>query len=172
MTGPFVTYNWEGQFEDVQPTPPYKNLQKGKAAEYSSYLFKLSVTDSSLEPQARELLAWCEDQFTIWSQPLTHLDSANWKMPCALEQYGYYTPIDASIADMIRGFTEAYAVTRDQLYLMKAMALADNITRTQRPDGTIPTYFDSRSETALDWLNCMVYSARVLMRLDEVENSR
>ena len=168
MSGPFVTYNWEGQFEDVHPTPPYENLEKGKPAEFSSYLFKLSASDPSLEPQARELIAWCEDQFTIWSQPLTHMDSANWKMPCALEQYGYYTPIDASISDMIRGFTEAYAVTRDQLYLAKAMALADNITRVQRPDGTIPTYFDSRSETALDWLNCMVFSARVLMRLDEV----
>ncbi len=168
MTGPFVTYNWEGQFEDVQPTPAYENLEKGKPAEFSSYLFTLSASNAALLPQARELLAWCEDQFTVWSQPLTHLDSANWKMPCALEQYGYYTPIDASVSDMIRGYAAAYAVTGDNLYLAKAIALADNITRTQRPDGTIPTYFDSRADTGVDWLNCMIFSARVLMRLDEV----
>ncbi|MDA3925111.1 MAG: hypothetical protein PF904_10480 [Kiritimatiellae bacterium] len=168
MTGPFVTYNWEGQFEDVQPTPAYENLEKGKPAEFSSYLFKLSVFNAALLPQARELLAWCEDQFTVWSQPLTHLDSANWQMPCALEQYGYYTPIDASVSDMIRGYAEAYAVTGDNLYLVKSKALADNITRMQRPDGTIPTYFDSRAATGVDWLNCMIFSARVLMRLDEV----
>lgn len=168
MTTRFVSYNWEGQFEDVQPTPAYANLEKGKAAEFSSYLFKLSAADPLLLSQARELLAWCEDQFTVWGQPLTHMDSTNWKMPCALEQYNYYTPIDASISDMIRGFTEAYAVTGDQLYLVKARALADNITRVQRPNGTIPTYFDSRANTNEDWLNCMVFSARVLMRLDEV----
>ena len=168
MEGPFATYNWEGQFEDVQPTQPYENLEKGKPAEFSSYLFRRSTSDAALLPQARELLAWCEDQFVVWSQPLTHLDSANWKLPCALEQYDYYTPIDASVGDMIRAFANAYAVTGDALYLAKAMALADNVTRMQRADGTIPTYFDSRANTGLDWLNCMIFTAQTLMRLDEV----
>lgn len=168
MQGPFVSYNWEGQFEDMQPTPPYENLEKGKPAEFSSYLFALSANDPTLLPQARELLAWCEDQFTVWSQPLTHLDSANWQMPCALEQYHYYTPIDASSADMIRAFANAYAVTREPVYLEKAKAMADTVTRMQRTDGTIPTYFDSRASTGTDWLNCMVFAARALMRLDQV----
>jgi len=171
MQGPFVTYNWEGQFEDMQPTPPYVNLEKGKPAEFSSYLFARSVAEPSLLPQARELLAWCEDQFTVWSQPLTHLDSANWQLPCALEQYHYYTPIDASSADMIRAFANAYAVTREAAYLEKAKALANHVTRMQRADGTIPTYFDSRANTGTDWLNCMIFTARALMRLDEVMTS-
>jgi len=166
--GPLATYNWEGQFEDMQPTPPYENLEKGKPAEFSSYLFALSAADPALLPQARELLAWCEDQFTVWSQPLAHLDSAHWQMPCALEQYHYYTPIDASSADMTRAFANAYAVTREPVYLEKAKALADTMTRMQRPDGTIPTYFDSRASTGTDWLNCMVFAARALMRLDAV----
>jgi maltose/maltodextrin transport system substrate-binding protein len=168
MAGPFVTYNWEAQFEDMQPTPSYENLEKGKPAEFSTYLFALSAAEPARLAQARELLAWCEDQFVVWSQPLTHLDSANWKTPCALEQYGYYTPIDASLADMIRAFANAYDATGDRLYAAKAMALADTVTRMQRPDGTIPTYFDSRAGTGLDWLNCMVFTAQALMRLDEV----
>ena len=169
--GPFATYNWEGQFEDMQPTPPYENLEKGKPAEFSGYLFVRSAAEPTLLPQARELLAWCEDQFTVWRQPLTHLDSANWQMPCALEQYHYYTPIDASSADMIRAFANAYAVTREAVYLEKAKALADTVTRMQRADGTIPTYFDSRASTGTDWLNCMIFAARALMRLDEVMTS-
>jgi len=168
LDGPFTSYNWEGQFEDVQPTPPYENLEKGKAAEFSSHLFRLSASDPARMPQARELLAWCEDQFVVWSQPLTHLDSANWRLPCALEQYNYYTPIDASVGDMIRAFANASAATGDPLYLAKALALADNVTRMQRADGTIPTYFDSRAATGVDWLNCMIFAARALMRLDEV----
>ena len=168
LDGPFTSYNWEGQFEDMQPTPAYENLEKGKAADFSSYLFRLSASDSARLPQARELLAWCEDQFVVWSQPLTYLDSANWKMPCTLEQYNYYTPIDASVADMIRAFANAYAVTGDALDLAKAMALADTVTRMQRADGTIPTYFDSHADIGVDWLNCMIFAARTLMRLDEV----
>lgn len=159
LAGPFASYNWEGQFEDMQPTPPYENLEKGKPAEFAGHLFRRSASDAALLPQARELLAWCEDQFVVWSQPLTHLDSANWKLPCALEQYNYYTPIDASLGDMIRAFSDAYAVTGDALYLAKAMALADNVTRMQRADGTIPTYFDSRANTGLDWLNCMIFGS-------------
>ena len=45
-------------------------------------------------------------------------------------------------------------------------ALADNITRHQRGDGTIPTYFDSRKGS--DWVNCMVYVADRLEALAAV----
>ena len=85
------------------------------------------------------------------------MDWKNWKTPTALEQYDYYTPIDASMGDMIGAFAAAYKATGDSLYLEKAKALADNITRHQRADGTIPTYFDSRKGS--DWVNCMVYVA-------------
>jgi len=106
---------------------------------------------------ARELVDWCEDQFTVWSDPIHHMDWQHWKLPTAFEQYEYYTPIDASMGDMIGGFAAAYAATKDPLYLAKARALADNVTRHQRADGTIPTYFDSRKGS--DWANCMIFVA-------------
>ena len=116
---------------------------------------------------AREIVAWCEDQFTVWSDPVHHMDWKHWKMPTALEQYEYYTPIDASMGDMIGAYASAYRVTKDPLLLAKGKALADNITRHQRADGTIPTYFDSRKGS--DWVNCMVYVADRLEALADAE---
>ena len=150
--GPLSTWNWDGQFEDMDPMPPYQNLQKGSAVDTALRLFKLGRTDEALE-----LVRWCEDQFTVWSDPIHNMDWEHWKTPTALEQYDYYTPIDASMGDMIGAFAASYKATGDRLWLEKARALADNITRNQRADGTIPTYFDSRRGS--DWVNCMVYVA-------------
>ncbi len=166
MKGPCVTWNWDGQFEDMDPMPPYSNLQKGPAVDMAIELFATGG-DQAL---ACELVDWAEDQFTVWSDPLHHMDWRNWKMPTALEQYDYYTPIDGSMGDMIGAFAAAYRATRNPLYREKAKALADNITRHQRADGTIPTYFDSRKGS--DWVNCMVYVALRLEFLADVLDDR
>jgi len=158
MNGPVRTWNWDGQFEDMDPLPPYRNLQKGVAIDTAVRLFAKGDVKTALE-----LVDWCEDQFTVWSDPIHNMDWQHWKTPTALEQYDYYTPIDASMADMVRGFAAAYKATGQALYLAKAKALADNITRHQRKDGTIPTYFDSRRGS--DWVNCMVYVAHTLEML-------
>ena len=156
----FATWNWDGQFEDMDPMPPYHDMEKQKACDFAVWLF-----GEKRMGEARELLAWCEDQFVVWSDPIHNMDWKNWKMPTALEQYDYYTPIDASMADFIGAFTAAYRATGDALYLEKAKALADCVTRHQRADGTIPTYFDSRKGS--DWVNCMVYTAVRLQALDD-----
>lgn len=152
LDGPATTWNWDGQFEDMDPMPPYANLQKGVAVDTALRLFERGET-----ARAQEIVDWCEDQFTVWSDPIHHMDWRNWKTPTALEQYDYYTPIDASMGDMIGAFAAAYRATGDRVCLEKAKALADNVTRHQRADGTIPTYFDSRKGS--DWVNCMVYVA-------------
>ena len=162
--GPLATWNWDGQFEDQDPLPPYSNLQKGVAIDIAVRLFALGRV-----AEAREIVDWCEDQFTVWSDPLHHLDWRHWKTPTALEQYEYYTPIDASMGDMVRGFSAAFAATGDPLYRAKSLAIADNLVRNQRPDGTIPTYFDSRGGS--DWVNCMVYVATCLETAASMEDS-
>ena len=161
LDGPVKTWNWDGQFEDMDPMPPYKNLQKGVAADTALRLFALGRV-----AEGCELVDWCEDQFVVWSDPIHNMDWKNWKTPTALEQYDYYTPIDASMGDMIGAFAAAYKATGNGLYLEKAKALADNITRNQRADGTIPTYFDSRKGS--DWANCMIYVADRLELLADV----
>ena len=161
MDGPVKTWNWDGQFEDMDPMPPYTNLQKGVAVDTALRLFAQGRI-----AEGCELVDWCEDQFVVWSDPIHNMDWRNWKTPTALEQYDYYTPIDASMGDMIGAFAAAYKATGNALYLEKAKALADNITRNQRPDGTIPTYFDSRKGS--DWVNCMVYVADRLEAIADV----
>ena len=161
LKGPVATWNWDGQFEDMDPMPPYKNLQKGCAVDTALRLFAQGRI-----AEGCELVDWCEDQFVVWSDPIHNMDWKHWKTPTALEQYDYYTPIDASMGDMIGAFAAAYKATGNALYLEKAKALADNITRNQRPDGTIPTYFDSRKGS--DWVNCMVYVADRLEALADV----
>ena len=161
LKGPVATWNWDGQFEDMDPMPPYKNLQKGCAVDTALRFFAQGRI-----AEGCELVDWCEDQFVVWSDPIHNMDWKHWKTPTALEQYDYYTPIDASMGDMIGAFAAAYKATGNALYLERAKALADNITRNQRPDGTIPTYFDSRKGS--DWVNCMVYVADRLESLADV----
>ena len=161
LNGPVKTWNWDGQFEDMDPMPPYKNLQKGCAVDTALRFFAQGRV-----AEGCELVDWCEDQFVVWSAPIHNMDWKHWKTPTALEQYDYYTPIDASMGDMIGAFAAAYKATGNSLYLEKAKALADNITRNQRADGTIPTYFDSRKGS--DWVNCMIYVADRLEFLADV----
>ena len=161
LDGPVKTWNWDGQFEDMDPMPPYKNLQKGCAVDTALRFFSQGRV-----AEGCELEDWCEDQFVVWSDPIHNMDWKHWKTPTALEQYDYYTPIDASMGDMIGAFAAAYKATGNGLYLEKAKALADNITRNQRADGTIPTYFDGRKGS--DWVNCMVYVADRLEALADV----
>jgi maltose/maltodextrin transport system substrate-binding protein len=165
LEGPLKNWNWDGQFEDMDPMPPYQNLQKGVAAGMAKRLFTLGRLSEGCE-----LVAWCEDQFVVWSDPIHHMDWKNWKTPTALEQYDYYTPIDASMGDMIGAFAAASVATGNRLYLEKAKALADNITRHQHADGTIPTYFDSRKGS--DWVNCMVFVADQLETLADILDRR
>ena len=148
-------YKWNGQFEDVEPLADYVNLQHGNAIAFAEQLFKLGRTED-----ACAIVDWCEDQFVVWSDPYPEGVTASAKTPTALEQYSYYVPIDGSMVSLIRGFKAAYEATGNALYLEKARALADNLTRQQRANGTIPTYFSSNA--SVDWINCMLASRAAL----------
>ncbi len=159
--GTFASWNWDGQFEDIDPLPPYVDLTPARAFGFSSWLFRAGRT-----ADAKLTLAWCEDQFVVWSDPIHHMDWKNWKMPTVLEQYEYYTPIDNSMGNMVKALIVAWKWTGEDLYREKARALADCLLRHQRSDGTIPTYFDKRGGS--DWINCMVCSAESLMAFAEI----
>lgn len=155
---------WNGQFEDATIKPDYVNLQHGNAITFALQLFRVGRTED-----ACALVDWCEDQFVVWSAPCPDgIDFQTWRTPTALEQYDYYTAIDGSMCMMIKGFLAAYQATGKALYLEKARALADNLTRGQRPDGTIPTYFSNRRGS--DWINCMLSSREVLSRMSKYDD--
>ena len=78
LKGPATTWNWDGQFEDMDPMPPYRNLQKGVAVDAAIRLFALGRN-----AEACEMVDWCEDQFVVWSDPIHNMDWKNWKTPTA-----------------------------------------------------------------------------------------
>ena len=68
-TGPLTDWNWDGQFEDIQPRPPYQDLTKHNAIEAMLYLLKRRGGSPAARKLAREILRWSEDQFVFWESP-------------------------------------------------------------------------------------------------------
>ena len=90
----------------------------------------------------------------------------------------YFTPIDASAAKMVWGFTKAFEATGDPLHLAKARSLADSIARVQVPAGpnaglyltAWATIYRDEWHKPFDyyWVNCLMYDVKALLDLDAV----
>ena len=89
----------------------------------------------------------------------------DWFLPAAVEQYAFFTPINASSADLIEAWLAAYKATGRRDYLAKAAALATTLTVAQRyfGGGEIPTHL-RQVQPELNWLNCSVEAADTLLR--------
>ena len=168
------TFNWTGQFEDVAAHKPYQNLSKYEASWFAQYLLNNIEKDSSYIPLAKELIAFCEDQFVVWENPGINDNWGNsserWHTPAVLEQYMCYVPIDASAVQMINTFYLAFEKTNQAMYREKAMALANSIVNTQEEDGMIPTFWVPGFTEF--WNNCMVSSLTMLSKLNSVQHSK
>ena len=193
--GPMATYNWEGQFEDGPPTPPYMNLSKHPACDCAIYLLQKFPDDSKRVAEARELARFAEDQFVLWELPVRK-DGAimspatcprigdnkpfawnlstcrSWHVPGALEQYDCYNPIDASNAKLVRTYLALYRVTKNPLDLEKARAMADSIVNMTPENGDLPTHWRGKWSEQENWTNCMLHAADALMELDAVLRSQ
>lgn len=161
---PMQTYNWTGQFEDVAAHKPYENLTKYEASWFAQYLLNNSGKDTAYTRLAKELIAFCEDQFVVWEKPGIYDNwgnsSAGWHTPAVLEQYKCYVPIDASAVQMINTFFVAYEKTKENIYREKAFALANSLVNSQSENGMIPTFWAPGFEEF--WNNCMVSSLTML----------
>ncbi len=170
--GPLATWNWEGQFEDVVPTAPYRNLTKHDACDTAMYLLKRFPGDPRRLAQARELVRFAEDQFVCWERPMHGIKDPrcrlgvwcceSWRCPAVLEQYNCYVPIDSSAAKLIRTWLAMFRATGNPLDLARARALGDAIVRETHDDGYLPTFWMDMRE---DWPNCMLASAAALAEL-------
>ena len=165
---PVKTFNWTGQFEDVAAVKPYENLTKYEASWFAQYLLKNQDKDSSYITTAKELIAFCEDQFVVWENPGIYDNWGNssdqWHTPAVTEQYHCYVPIDASAVQMINTFYLAYKKTGETIYREKAVALANSLINTQKENGLIPTFW-APGFTEF-WNNCMVSSLTMLEMLN------
>ena len=198
MENPVKTFNWEGQFEDMGYSKNYSNMERGKPLAFAVILLSRSEGKPGYTEMAEELIRFAEDQFIVWEQPLprelfrTSLRpiprkayyTGKWFTPCALEQYDFYTPIDASSASAILAYKKAYEITGKELYLAKAISLADNQTVAQDIAGGIyPTYMmnlagrkrfsdpttsNEPNEVWTGWLNCATITAKALLELNEL----
>lgn len=172
MDNPEKTFDWTGQFEDVAANSQYQNLSHYEASWFAMRLLDSKEKDSSDIRMAKELIAFCEDQFIVWEKPDIYDDrnglSNEWHVPAALEQYHCYLPIDASTDQMILMFCKAYKTTGDPIYRAKAIALANSIVNCQKEDGQIPTFlYPFRKDNF--WPNCMVYSLKMLEQMSALK---
>ena len=183
------SFNWEGQFEDVSAQKfSYQNLSKHIATDIYLYLGRIRPDDPEVRRGAREVQRFSEDQFIVWEQPgwtgsperfkepaeetFRSRDWGwfRWHVPCVLEQYRCYVPVDASSAKMIRYFLFMYDLEKNSLDLAKARALGDSVTRIQVCNGRIPTWMNPERQSADDWINCMFGAAEALKLLARYEN--
>lgn len=176
-----ASYNWEGQFEDSLLSYDYINLTHYGPNALARDLATYRADDPDSMALAKELMRYVEDQFVLWNRPYPWghpspgdeppYDTSRWHTPAALEQYGWYVPIDASTSAVVRGFLAMYKATGDTLYLAKAKALTDQLTRVQQPDGKIPTHWMNTPGAERNfWFNCMFYSCHTLVMMSEYED--
>jgi maltose/maltodextrin transport system substrate-binding protein len=161
---PMKTFNWTGQFEDVAAYKSYNNLTKYEASWFAQYLLKNKAIDTSYVRLAKELIAFCEDQFVVWENPGMYDNFKNstsrWQAPSVLEQYMCYVPIDASASQMIETFYCAYKNTSEKIYREKAIALTNSLINSQKADGMIPTFWVPGFLEF--WNNCMFKSLQTI----------
>ena len=132
--------------------------------------------DEKMVAEAVDMMRYVEDQFVVWGRyPEWNIYSEQkkiWKSPAGLEQYFCYCPIDSSSATILNAFLNMYILKKDRLYLEKAMALADTITRVQdKETGRVPTFFigENCEEGYRNfWINCQIHTATIMMRLADV----
>jgi hypothetical protein len=168
-------YKWEGQFEDTAVSLPYENLTHFHANNLIDYIVKNLSDDKEMRAEAIELIRFVEDQFVVWGEhPAWNytFGPAPRYYPAGLEQYDCYAPIDGSTATIMIAFANMYTLTKERLYLEKAMALADMITRVQNSKtGQIPTFWMGENCSygyKNFWLNCMLGTADAMMNFAEL----
>lgn len=178
MANPVRTWNWQGQFEDVRPLPPYENMTKHEACDFALHLFGQKERKPEELALALELLRYSEDQFVVWAQPpkdtpvSQSADGAaggkarKWLLPCVLEQYRCYAPVCASSAKLIRTYLAAWRATGDRLHLEKAKALGATLARAQshvKAPGRYQTWV--MLPPGAMWFNCELMAVRAMQEL-------
>lgn len=174
---PVKTWNWQGQYEDVRPMPPYQNLTEHEACDFAIYLLQNFPKDKQKINLATDLIRFSEDQFVVWANPPTdsptvqnpdgkQAKSSKWITPCVLEQYRCYAPVSASSAKMIRAYIALYQLTNDKTCLEKANALASsmiNLQQTPKAGGRFLTWI--QQNPGQKWLNCELTTIKALNEL-------
>lgn len=170
------TYNWEGQFEDSILSYNYSNLSHYGATCMASYFADQCADDEACMAEAADLIRFVEDQFVVWEKPAEwdcrNFDTSIYFLPAVFEQYNWYVPVDASMANVMITFAKMYKATGDEIYREKACAMGDMLTYMQNEEtGMIPTQWHiatCREDGGGFWINCMFSTANHLFELSKI----
>lgn len=169
------TYKWEGQFEDVKVSENYQNQTHFAADKMIGYISKYLSDDEAMVAEAVDLMRFVEDQFVVWGEYPRWDINVKFRpyfTPAGLEQYFCYLPIDSSTTTIMNAFVDMYLLRKDRLYLEKAMALGDAVTRVQNSEnGMVPTFWiGEHCEEGYRnfWINCQIHTAFYMMRLADI----
>ena len=174
MESCYRPFNWEGQFEDSKISRNYSNLSHYPATAFAALVADTMACDAEMVKGAEAAVRFAEDQFVIWENfaPWNSRidgipkDMSKWHSPAGLEQFNWNVPIDASSANMLEGFKNAYRLTENPCWLAKAVAMANSVTNMQNEEtGLIPTHWmtdTAKEDGGMFWVNCMIYAANVL----------
>jgi hypothetical protein len=172
LENPCKTFQWQQQWDDVAEMKPYENLEWFDAGLFIEYLLRYATPENGYEKIATSLFNYIEDQFVEWEPADVSIT------PGVREQYCCYSVIDWHTAHFIRVCMALYSKTKDEIYLMKAKAIADTLTVIQHPDGFYPTWMghnpSKENPTELReinyggiWVNCTSYAGEMMMKLEE-----
>jgi maltose/maltodextrin transport system substrate-binding protein len=182
VANPLKTFQWDGQFEDVKPQPPYKNLAREQACDVAVILLEQANGDAKQIATAKELISFAEDQFVFWT-PVTDIEgmrklginrrhAQTWFTPCVMEQYSCYGPVARSSAILINAYLVAHKITGEQIYFEKARALTATLVVGQKYQmkeqgglGEIPTWLYRKAPR--NWLNNSYYAAAAVLQMAE-----
>lgn len=172
LNGTIKTFDMTGQFEDqrMENLKPYQNLTNCTARDYAVYLLNKEKPTPDEISIATELARFSEDQFAHWEELPDEKGFLAELTPCVHEQYFYETPVDGSAGGVAELFLLLYKHTGKTLYLAKAKALIDAITRSQNIiNGQIPTTWEFNvgqwNKERTFWINCTFKSVDVLMKM-------
>lgn len=177
---PLKDWAWEAQFEDQKCEYKYQDLQQHNALSVCLCLLHDSPDDARRRAEAHDLVRYAEDQFVFWEKPLDGLRKKavefmfprydpgswihRWHVPCVVEQYACFVPVNASAAKTAHAFAAYGRTCGSELCLAKARALANRMVDVQQKDGYIPTWNTTPTKD-FEWINCHVYCATALYEL-------
>ena len=153
MDNPLKTLDWSAQYEDSVAGSEYQNLSAEYACRMVLYLLEHVEEDDGYLETATTLSRFIEDQFIVWERPMKITGGKigedrgepfydkHWFTPCAWEQLQWLQPVLLSSLNAVSLYQKLFEVTGKDIYLGKAVQLADTILVAQQLyQGDYPTY--------------------------------
>jgi len=166
---PVRTRRWQGQFEDFGEIAPYENLEHLDADELVRYLVWFREEIPNAIEIAKEIQRWVEDQFVVW-RPETSTVPTECVTPGVLEQYLCYWPMENYNGFLTMSLMALHEATGDDAYLVKAVAIANAIVKSQYENGAFSTWGrDPRFGRPLrtdEWPGANAWASEALLRWD------